>query len=58
MAYSTPYNSFAPNPVTRDGKTLQPPVAGTVPRGYHPFRYEATSDDATEPADPEAPSGD
>jgi len=46
MAYSTPYNSFAPNPVTRDGKTLQPPVAGTVPRGYHPFRYEATSDDA------------
>ena len=46
MAYSVPYNSFAPNPVTRDGKTLQLPVAGTVPRGVQPFRYAATQDDA------------
>ncbi len=45
MAYSVPYNSFAPNPVTRDGKTLQPPVAGTVPRGFQPFRYAATPED-------------
>jgi mono/diheme cytochrome c family protein len=46
MAYSVPYNSFAPNPVTRDGKTAQRPVAGTVPRGFQPFRYAATPDDA------------
>jgi len=46
MAYSVPYNSFAPNPVTRDGKTLQLPVAGTVPRGIQPFRYAATQDEA------------
>src|SRR4029077_18178630 len=46
MAYSVPYNSFAPNPVTRDGKTLQSPVAGTVPRGFNPFRYAATPDEA------------
>ena len=26
MAHSVPYDAFAPNPVTRDGKTLQPPV--------------------------------
>lgn len=46
MAYSVPYNSFAPNPVTRDGKTLQLPVAGTVPRGLQPFPYAATPEDA------------
>ena len=46
MAYSVPYNSFAPNPVTRDGKTLQAPVAGTVPRGFEPFHYGATPEEA------------
>jgi mono/diheme cytochrome c family protein len=46
MAYSLPYNSFTPNPVTRDGKTLQPPAAGTMPRGFHPFRYAATPEEA------------
>jgi len=46
MAYSVPYDSFAPNPATRDGKTLQVPVAGTVSRGSHPFRYAASPDDA------------
>jgi len=39
MAHSVPYDAFAANPVTRDGKTLQAPVAGTVPRGFLPFRY-------------------
>ena len=33
MAHSVPYDAYAPNPVTRDGKTLQAPVPGTVPRG-------------------------
>jgi len=46
MTYSVPYNSFAPNPVTRDGKTLQSPPAGTVPRGFQPFRYAATPEEA------------
>jgi len=46
MAQSLPYDTFAPNPVTRDGKTLQAPVAGTIPRGFRPFRYAATPEDA------------
>jgi mono/diheme cytochrome c family protein len=46
MSYSLPYNTFAPNPITRDGKTLQPPVPGTVPRDVQPFRYGATPDEA------------
>ncbi|MBZ5726676.1 MAG: cytochrome c [Acidobacteriia bacterium] len=39
MARDPAYKAYAPNPVTRDGLTLQLPVAGTVPRGYAPFRY-------------------
>ena len=46
MAQSIPYNSFSPNPVTRDGKTLQAPVPGTIPRGFRPLRYQATPEDA------------
>ena len=61
MAYSVPYNTFAPNAVTRDGKTLQPPVPGTVPRGVQPFRYGSTPDEALragrELRSPVAPSG-
>jgi mono/diheme cytochrome c family protein len=39
MARDPAYKAFAPNPVTRDGLTLQHPVAGTIPRGYYPFHY-------------------
>ena len=46
MAYSVPYSSFTRNPVTRDRKTLQLPVAGTVPRGFQPFRYAATPEES------------
>jgi mono/diheme cytochrome c family protein len=46
MARSVPYNAFAPNPVTRDGKTLQAPVPGTIPRGFQPLRYGATPEEA------------
>jgi mono/diheme cytochrome c family protein len=46
MAHSVPYDSFAPNPNTRDGKTLQAPVAGTVPRGFLPLHYRASPADA------------
>ncbi|OLE83289.1 MAG: hypothetical protein AUF76_06850 [Acidobacteria bacterium 13_1_20CM_2_65_9] len=46
MTYSLAYDSFAPNPVTRDGLTLQRPVRGTIPRGYLPLHYSATIEDA------------
>ena len=46
MVYSLPYDSFAPNPVTRDGLTLQRPVPGTIPRGYLPLHYTASPEDA------------
>jgi mono/diheme cytochrome c family protein len=39
MARGPAYKAFAPNPVTRDGLTLQLPVAGTIARGYRPFHY-------------------
>jgi mono/diheme cytochrome c family protein len=46
MARSLPYNSFAPNPVTRDRKTLQVPVRGTIPRGFERLQYGATPEEA------------
>jgi mono/diheme cytochrome c family protein len=46
MAASIPYDSFAPNSVTRSGSTLQTPVPGTVARGFLPFPYAPTQDDA------------
>ena len=46
MVHSLPYDSFSPNPVTRDGKTLQPPVPGTVARGVEPFRYGSSPEEA------------
>lgn len=46
MVYSVPYDSFAPNPVTRNGITLQRPVKGTIPRGSLPLHYGATRDEA------------
>jgi mono/diheme cytochrome c family protein len=39
MARGPAYKAFAPNEATHDGLTLQHPVAGTIPRGYHPFHY-------------------
>jgi mono/diheme cytochrome c family protein len=46
MTYSLAYDSFAPNPVTRDGLTLQRPVRGTIARGHLPLHYRATVEDA------------
>ena len=46
MVYSLAYDSFAPNPTTRDGLTLQRPVRGSIPRGYLPLHYAATPEDA------------
>jgi mono/diheme cytochrome c family protein len=39
MARDPAYKAFAPNPVTRDGLTLQRPVSGTIPRGYQLFHF-------------------
>ena len=46
MEYSLAYDSYAPNPVTRDGLTLQRPVRGTIARGHLPLHYAATPEDA------------
>jgi len=46
MVYSLAYDSFAPNPVTRDGLTLQRPVRGTIARGFLPLHYTASVEDA------------
>ncbi len=40
MARGPGFKAFEPNPATRDGITLQRPVAGTIARGHLPFRYE------------------
>ena len=39
MVSSIAYDSFAPNPNTRDGRTLMLPPADTVPRGFAPLHY-------------------
>ena len=46
MARDPAYKAFAPNPVTRDGLTLQRPVAGTIARGYQPVHYSLGEDEA------------
>lgn len=46
MVYTPAYASFSPNPNFPDGKTMQPPVPGTIPRGYQAVRYRATPEDA------------
>ena len=46
MTRSVPYDSFAPNKVFADGKTLRQPPPNTVPRGALHARFEATEEDA------------
>ncbi len=46
MARDPAYKAYAPNSVTRDGLTLQLPVAGTISRGYKPFHYGSGDDEA------------
>ncbi len=42
MKYSVPYDAFAPNPLTPDGKTSLSPVEGTIPHGFTPYPYPKT----------------
>ena len=46
MARTSAYKSFSPNPVMKDGMTLQRPVAGTIPRGFSPFHYGPGDEEA------------
>jgi len=46
MEYSVAYDAFSPNPVTRDGLTLQRPAAGTIARGHLPLHYGGSREDA------------
>lgn len=46
MVRSVPADSFAPTPLLPGGQTLQPPPAGTIPRGMPPLHYAATPEDA------------
>ncbi len=46
MVRSSAYRSYSANEATSDGLTLRHPVAGTVARGYQPFHYGATPDEA------------
>ncbi len=45
MVNSSAYESYTPNPNFADGKTMQPPVPGTIPRGMVPYAYEKNDDD-------------
>lgn len=46
MQYSPAYLSQTANPVLPNGMTEQPPVAGTIPRGYRPFHYGPGQEEA------------
>jgi mono/diheme cytochrome c family protein len=45
MAYSEGYETYSENPVFRDGKTMQGPVEGTVPREMIPYQYSRSFED-------------
>jgi len=45
MTTSPAYESYTANPNFADGKTMQPPVPGTIPRGVIPYAYEKTDED-------------
>jgi mono/diheme cytochrome c family protein len=46
MQYSPAYKSQTANPVLPNGMTEQPPVAGTIPRGFTPFHYGTSQAEA------------
>ena len=46
MKYTPAWEAFAANPVLPNGRTMQPPVPGTIARGQSPLYYAATKEDA------------
>jgi len=47
MAYSNAYETYSPNPVFEDGKTLQSPVEGSISRDALPFAYGPSPEERT-----------
>lgn len=45
MYYSDAYETYKPNTNFKDGKTQQPSVEGTVPRGFEPYLFTKTEED-------------
>jgi mono/diheme cytochrome c family protein len=45
MVYSPAYDSFAPNPNFPNGRTLQAPEPGTIPRGRLPLHYGTSAEE-------------
>lgn len=45
MTTSPAYESYTENPNFADGKTMQAPIAGTIPRGAVPYAYEKNDED-------------
>ncbi|MBI2479284.1 MAG: c-type cytochrome [Planctomycetia bacterium] len=46
MKYTPAWEAFAANPNFANGRTMQPPVAGTIARGQMPLYFAATKEDA------------
>lgn len=51
MVRTPRYNAYSANPNFADGKTLQTPVAGTIPRGFLPLHFSANPEDAVRAGD-------
>ena len=47
MAYSNAYETYSPNTVFKDGKTLQAPVEGSISRDALPFAYGPSIEERT-----------
>ena len=47
MFYSNAYETWSPNEIFPDGKTIQAPVEGTVPRHSLPFMYGTSTEERT-----------
>jgi mono/diheme cytochrome c family protein len=45
MIYSKAYETYSANPNFANGRTMQPPVPGTIPRGMIPYQYKKTDED-------------
>lgn len=46
MKYTAAWLSYSPNPLFKDGKTLQVPVLSTIARGEHPLHFTPSKEDA------------
>jgi len=44
MANSETYETYASNPIFKDGKTAQLPVKGTIPKNMIPYQYTKTAE--------------